>query len=90
VPDPTVVHVPADAIAAADAEWGAGLLGDKANTSVFDNTKLRTFVPGFAARTPFRQGAREVIAWYDAHPEEQVVDERLDALMDELAERWQV
>jgi nucleoside-diphosphate-sugar epimerase len=90
VDDLRIVHVPADAIAAADAEWGAGLLGDKANTSVFDNTKIRTLVPGFAARTTFRQGAREVLAWYDADPARQVVDERLDALMDSLVERYAV
>ena len=36
-----IVHVPSDAIAAVDPEWGAGLLGDKAHSMVFDNTKLR-------------------------------------------------
>lgn len=83
-----IVHVPTDAIVAADPEWGAGLIGDKSNSSVFDNSKIRTFVPGFTARTTFRQGAREVLAWYEAHPEEQQVDERLDALMDRLAEQY--
>jgi nucleoside-diphosphate-sugar epimerase len=85
VPEPELVHVPSDAIAANDERWGAGVLGDKANASIFDNTKLRTLVPGFAARTPFRRGAREIIAWYDAHPEKQVVDAERDALMDRLA-----
>ncbi|GAA3341356.1 SDR family oxidoreductase [Curtobacterium pusillum] len=90
VEDLQIVHVPADAIAAVDADWGAALLGDKANSSVFDNSKVRSLVPWYRARTPYRQGVREVIAWYESHPEAQVVDERLDALMDELAERWQV
>ncbi|WP_413600339.1 SDR family oxidoreductase [Curtobacterium sp. Curtsp57] len=90
VDDLKIVHVPADAIAAADAEWGAALLGDKANSSVFDNSKIRGLVPWYRPRTTYRQGAREVIAWFEAHPEAQVVDERLDALMDELAERWAV
>ena len=90
VDDLRIVHVPADAINAVDPEWGAALLGDKANSSVFDNSKVRSLVPWFRPRTPYRQGVREVIAWYEAHPEEQVVDERLDRLMDELAERWQV
>ena len=90
VPEPRIVHVPTDAIVAADPEWGAGLIGDKSNTMVFDNTKIRALAPGFGTRTTFRQGAREVIAWYEAHPEAQVVDERLDALMDELAERFAV
>jgi len=42
-----VVHVPSDAIAAADPEWGAGLLGDKAHSMIFDNAKLRSVVPGY-------------------------------------------
>src|SRR5256885_16974275 len=42
-----IVHVPSDAIAAADPEWGAGLLGDKAHSLVFDNSKLRSVVPGY-------------------------------------------
>ena len=41
----SIVHVPSDAIAAADPEWGAGLLGDKAHSMVFDNSKLRSSCP---------------------------------------------
>ncbi len=56
VEDLQLVHVPADAIDALDADWGASLLGDKANTSVFDNTKVQTLVPEFAQTTSIRQG----------------------------------
>src|ERR671916_570821 len=77
-----IVHVPSDAIAAADAEWGAGLLGDKAHSMVFDNAKLRSVVPGYVARIPFERGAREIVGWYDEDPSRQQVDSRLDALMD--------
>ncbi|MDB6427681.1 MULTISPECIES: SDR family oxidoreductase [unclassified Curtobacterium] len=90
VEDLQLVHVPADAIDALDADWGASLLGDKANTSVFDNTKVQTLVPEFAQTTSIRQGAREIVAWFDADPSRQVTDERLDGLMDQLVERWQV
>ncbi len=78
VEDLQLVHVPADAIDALDADWGASLLGDKANTSVFDNTKVQTLVPEFAQTTSIRQGAREIVAWFDADPSRQVTDERLD------------
>ncbi len=80
-----VVHVPSDAIAAADKEWGASLLGDKAHSMVFDNSKLRSVVPGWRAVVPFEAGAREIATWYLASPARQVIDERLDALMDKLA-----
>jgi len=90
VEDLQIVHVPSDAIDALDADWGASLLGDKANTSVFDNTKVQTLVPEFAQTTSIRQGAREIVAWFDADPSRQVTDERLDGLMDQLVERWRV
>jgi nucleoside-diphosphate-sugar epimerase len=83
-----VVHVPSDAIAAADPEWGAGLLGDKAHSMVFDNTKIRSLVPGWRAVIPFEQGAREIADWYLADPARQVTDAGLDAVMDKLAAAW--
>jgi nucleoside-diphosphate-sugar epimerase len=80
-----IVHVPSDAIAAADPEWGAGLLGDKAHSMVFDNSKLRSVVPGWRAVIPFERGAREITDWYLADAARQVPDDKLDALMDKLA-----
>ena len=79
-----IVHVPSDAIAAADPDWGASLIGDKAHSLVFDNTKVRGVVPDFRPVIPFEQGAREIVAWYDEEPARQQVDARLDALMDKL------
>jgi len=55
------VGLGAFAIAAADPDWGAGLLGDKAHSMVFDNAKLRSIVPGWRAVIPFEQGAREIV-----------------------------
>ncbi len=87
-PDPHLVHVASDSIAEADHEWGAGLLGDKSHTMIFDNTKIRSLVPGFTATTLFSQGAREIIAWHDADPTRRTVDAHIDALMDRLAETY--
>jgi nucleoside-diphosphate-sugar epimerase len=82
---PRIVHVPSDAIAARDPEWGAGLLGDKAHSMVFDNSKVKSVVPGWQAVVPFERGAREIVRWYTEEPSRQVVDEKQDALMDQLA-----
>ena len=71
------MHVPSDAIAAADPDWGAGLLGDKAHSMVFDNSKLRAPRARLRGATiPFEQGAREIVDWHDADPARQVVDAR--------------
>jgi nucleoside-diphosphate-sugar epimerase len=82
---PRIVHVPSDVIASRDPELGAGLLGDKAHSVIFDNSKVKSVVPGWRAVVPFERGAREIADWYLADPARQVVDEKLDALMDQLA-----
>jgi nucleoside-diphosphate-sugar epimerase len=79
-----LVHVPSEVIAAYDPQWGAGLLGDKAHSMIFDNTKIKRAVPDFVAAIPFARGAPEIIAWFDAAPARQVVDQRLDQLMDRM------
>jgi nucleoside-diphosphate-sugar epimerase len=83
-----IVHVPSEVIAAADPDWGAGLLGDKTHSMVFDNAKLRSVVPGYRAVIPFEQGAREIVAWHDEDPSRQRIDAGVDALSDELARAW--
>jgi len=79
-----LVHIPSDFIAAFDPDWGAGLLGDKNHSVIFDNTKIKRMVPDFAATIPYAQGAQEVIAWYDANPDRQTVDEAFDQLTDRI------
>jgi nucleoside-diphosphate-sugar epimerase len=88
--EPRIVHVPSDAIAAADPDWGAGLLGDKTHSMVFDTTKLRRAVPEFTTSIRFEQGAREIVTWHDADPARRAVDARLDAVMDDLVARFRV
>jgi nucleoside-diphosphate-sugar epimerase len=84
-----IVHVPSDAIAAAHPDWGPGLLGDKAHSMVFDNSKLRRLVPDFVATIPFHQGAREIIAWHDADPARQRVRPEINDVLDKLAATYQ-
>jgi nucleoside-diphosphate-sugar epimerase len=88
VDDLRIVHVPSEAIAAAEPVWGDGLLGDKAHSMVFDNSKVRALVPDFRATIPYQQGAREVIDWFDADPARREVDEKVDALVDRLVEAY--
>ena len=84
-----IVHVPSDLIAAFDLDWGAGMLGDKSHSMIFDNSKIKSVVPDFAATIPYSWGAEEQIAWYDADPARQVVDEKLDSLMDEIIHAYE-
>jgi len=81
---PTLVHVASDVIAKHDPAWGAGLLGDKAHSVIFDNTKLKRLVPDFVASVPFRQGAAEIVEFYAANPDFAPLRPDLDELMDRL------
>ena len=83
-----LVHVPSEVVARFDPAWGEGLLGDKAHSLIFDNTKIKGVVPEFKATIPFARGAEEIMAWFDADPARQVVDEALDQTMDKMIEQY--
>jgi nucleoside-diphosphate-sugar epimerase len=79
-----IVHIPSDFINRFDQNWGASLLGDKTHSMLFDNSKIKRLVPDFNAAIPFEQGAREIMAWYDADPARQSVNHELDATIDRI------
>lgn len=79
-----IVHVPSDLINAFDTDWGVGLLGDKAASMIFDNTKIKRLSPEFMCTVPYEMGAKEMVEWYDADPARQVVDEEFNALTDRI------
>jgi nucleoside-diphosphate-sugar epimerase len=82
--EPELLHVASDRIARFDPSWGASLLGDKAHSMIFDNTKIKRAVPEFAATIPYARGAREALAWFDADRARQKLDPTFDALCDRL------
>lgn len=78
------VYIPSTTIAKADKEWGDSLLGDKTHSMIFDNTKIKTLVPEFECRIPFQVGAKQIADWYLSDSSLQVVDPKLDELIDYL------
>jgi nucleoside-diphosphate-sugar epimerase len=85
---PKIVHVPSDIINKEHPDWGAGLLGDKAHSVIFDNSKIKRFVPGFVATIPFSRGAEEIVRFYDENPTFEPLSSSVDTLMDRLVERF--
>lgn len=84
-----IIHVPSKLIAAYDEGWGTSLLGDKSHSMVFDNSKLKRFVPDFAATIPYSQGAREVIAWFEADPARQIIDPAATQVIEQILAAYQ-
>jgi len=87
--EPDILHVPTDALIAADAEEEGSLWGDKVHSTVFDNTKLRLLVPDFEATTAFAEGIEETVAWFDADPSRQEIDQEANTHWDRIVDVYE-
>jgi len=80
---PKLVHIASETLMLLDPACEGNLIGDKSNTVIFDNAKLKRAVPGFTAKTRFDQGAREAVAYIYSHP----TCQRLDPVFDDWCDR---
>lgn len=81
----TPYYVPSDFLdAVSDYDFCGSLVGDKANSVVFDNKKLKRAVPGYAATIRFDQGIRKTVSYVMSHPECQRNDPEFDAWCDKV------
>jgi nucleoside-diphosphate-sugar epimerase len=87
--EPQLIHIPSDFIGACLPEALGGLIGDKAVSVVFDNSKIKRFVPGYCATVPFGQGIRRTIEWFDADPARKQIDSEANAKWDKLIEAYE-
>ena len=83
-----IVHIPSDFIAREAPQLAGSLLGDKTWSVVFDNTKIKTFVPGFRATIPFRSGITRTLEWFAADPGRRRIDEAVHTEMDRILEAY--
>ena len=81
-------HVSSDYLAAVGDKLGydftGSLIGDKAVSVVFDNSKLKRAVPDMRTTVRFDQGARIALDYVLSHPERQVEDPEFDAWCDRV------
>ncbi|MDA0578236.1 MAG: NAD-dependent epimerase/dehydratase family protein [Verrucomicrobia bacterium] len=82
--EPKIVHLTSDFIKHF-APWEEGSLhGDKAPSAVFDNSKIKRFVPGFNAQVTWAKGVRRSMAWFEAVPGRIAIDTEAEALWDRM------
>ena len=86
---PNVLKVPTDFICQIAPQMMGSLRGDKAHPGVFDNSKIKRFVPGFTCLIPFRIGARESVQWLRNHPEHQNLSPKVETLCDQVVQAWE-
>lgn len=85
---PHILHIATDSIIKDFPEERDALLGDKSQTAIFDNAKIKAFVPGFTCRMSIEQGIRSTVAYYESHGEMQAIDTTWDQRMDQLAAKF--
>jgi len=89
VSSPNVVKIPTDFICQVAPQLTGNLKGDKSHPGVFDNSKIKRFVPDFECRKPFSVGVRESVAWLRAHPEQQNLKPDVDETFERVVSAWQ-
>ena len=82
--EPKIVHIPADLITAYWPDAVGSLIGDKINSVVFDNSKIKQFVPDFKCEVSWAEGLRKSIAWHESHPQFRTIDNNMDDLFDNI------
>jgi len=82
--EPKIVHIASDFIVQSDPSLTGSLLGDKSLSVIFDNSKIKRFVPEFNATIPFKQGIRRTLAWFEADPARQIVRPETNDLIDRI------
>jgi nucleoside-diphosphate-sugar epimerase len=86
--EPHFIHVPSEAITRLDPDMGPNLLGDKAHSVIFDNTKIKSLVPEFKADIPFSAGVKEIISFYLDNPAWQKIDAKIDQTIELIIGRY--
>ena len=82
--EPKIVHIASDLISAYYPHARESIIGDKANSVVFDNSKIKRFVPDFICQVPWADGLRRALAWHEADPARLGLDADANLLWDKI------
>jgi len=82
--EPNIVHIPSDLIIAYDPEKLGTLIGDKINSVVFDNSKIKRFVPDFICEVPWSEGVRRSLRWFEEDSSRRTIDDEMNKMWDKI------
>jgi nucleoside-diphosphate-sugar epimerase len=84
-----IVHIPSDLIAMYHPDSRGSLVGDKSNSQVFDNSKIKRFVPDYLCEVTWVEGLRRSLAWFETHPEFQTIDHEMNSVWDQIVTAYE-
>lgn len=79
-----VVHIASDFIVRCEPSLEGSLIGDKAQSVIFDNSKIKRFVPDYCATIPFSEGFKKTLAWFEADLARQIVLDETNEMMERI------
>ncbi|TYQ18035.1 UNVERIFIED_CONTAM: nucleoside-diphosphate-sugar epimerase [Acetivibrio alkalicellulosi] len=85
---PKIIHIPSDFISRFLPDATGSLLGDKAVSAVFDNSKIKRFVPDYMPSIPFSSGVKESVEWFEENPRYCTVDDDWNNTMDKIIAQY--
>ncbi len=88
-----IIHISSDFIIEFGKACGWGwmegnLIGDKAISTIFDNSKIKRFVPNFQATISYKVGIKRTLDWFEASPERMQTDLGADKFLDDLMKAY--
>jgi nucleoside-diphosphate-sugar epimerase len=81
---PDIIHIASDFLVSCKPDLKGNLIGDKAQSALFDNSKIKAFVPGYVATVPFAQGIKLSVQWFEADPGRCTIDDEFNTLCDKI------
>lgn len=87
--EPNIIHIPSDFIVSQENSLMGSLLGDKSYSVIFDNSKIKKFVPDFIATIPFKEGIERTLNWFDEKPERKIIRKETNEMMDRIIQSYE-
>ena len=79
-----IIHIASDFICKHENSLTGSLIGDKAVSVIFDNTKIKRFVPDFVCTIPFSEGIKKTLAWFETDPKRMIIKKETNEMMDKI------
>lgn len=83
-----IIHIASDFICQIEPSMTGSLIGDKAESVIFDNRKIKKYVPDFTAAIPFETGIKQTLQWFEADTSRMIVNKETNTMMDRIIKSY--
>lgn len=78
------IYIPSDYLGKFSPDLKGSLLGDKAVSTIFDNSKIKRFVPEFQANIRFKEGIKKTVSWFEDDKDRMIMNPVENEFMDTI------